>query len=73
MAIAAKSVSEACESARRASRELATAGTETKDRALERLAELLVERADEVLEANAADLADSGPRGSRTRFATGSR
>ena len=63
MAIAAKSVSEACESARRASRELASAGTETKDRALERLAELIVERADEVLEANAADLADQRAEG----------
>ncbi len=58
MAIATRTVTEACESAQRAARSLATASTETKNRALERLAELLGERADEVLEANAADLAD---------------
>src|SRR5262245_26344144 len=57
-AIATTGVAEACERAKRASRELATASTATKDAALERLAELLAERTDEVLEANAADLAD---------------
>ena len=58
MAIATQSVTEACESAQRAARVLASADTQTKNRALERLAELLGERQAEVLEANAADLAD---------------
>ena len=58
MAIATTSVTAACQSAKRASRALAGAGTASKDRALERLAELLGERSAEVLEANAADLAD---------------
>ncbi|HSI79235.1 MAG TPA: glutamate-5-semialdehyde dehydrogenase [Solirubrobacterales bacterium] len=63
MAIATKSVTEACEAARSASRVLARADTATKDRALERLAQLLSERADEVLAANAADLADERAAG----------
>ena len=63
MAIAALSVTDACESAQRAARALATASTATKDQALERLAELLDERADEILEANAADLADERAAG----------
>jgi glutamate-5-semialdehyde dehydrogenase len=58
MAIATKTVKEACESAKRASGELGRADAETKNAALERLAVLLGERAGEVLEANAADLAD---------------
>ena len=58
MAIAQKSVTEACEGAKRASRVLAGLDTTGKDRALARLAELLEERSTEVLEANAADLAD---------------
>jgi glutamate-5-semialdehyde dehydrogenase len=58
MATATRSVREACASAKRAARELVTASTETKDRALERLSALLDERVGEVLEANAADLAD---------------
>jgi glutamate-5-semialdehyde dehydrogenase len=52
------SVTEVLERAKRAARELATAETGTKNAALERLAELLAERKDEVLEANAADLTD---------------
>ena len=63
MAIATKGVTEACEAARRAAQSLARADSATKDRALERLAELLGERADEVLEANAADLADERAAG----------
>ncbi len=63
MAIAALSVTDACESAQRAARALATASTANKDQALERLAELLTERADEILEANAADLADERAAG----------
>ena len=62
-AIATTGVAEACERAKRASRELATASTATKDAALERLADLLAERTDEVLEANAADLADERAAG----------
>jgi glutamate-5-semialdehyde dehydrogenase len=62
-AIATTGVAEACERAKRASRVLATASTATKDAALERLAELLAERTDEVLEANAADLADERAAG----------
>ena len=56
MAIATRSTLEVCESAKRASHLLATADTATKDAALERAAELLVERTDEILEANAADV-----------------
>ena len=63
MAIATTSVTAACQSAKRASRALAGAGTASKDRALERLAELLGERSAEVLEANAADLADERAAG----------
>jgi glutamate-5-semialdehyde dehydrogenase len=63
MAIATRSVTEACESAKRASRTLATAPGAHKDAALERLAELLDERPAEVLEANAADLADERAAG----------
>jgi glutamate-5-semialdehyde dehydrogenase len=63
MAIATQSVTEACESAKRASRTLATAPGATKDAALDRLAGLLDERPAEVLEANAADLADERAAG----------
>jgi glutamate-5-semialdehyde dehydrogenase len=63
MAIATKTVREACESAKRASRDVGRADSETKNAALERVAELLGERADEVLEANAADLADERAAG----------
>jgi glutamate-5-semialdehyde dehydrogenase len=59
VATATTSVSDVCARAKRASRELAVADTAAKDVALVRLAELLDERVDEVLEANAADLADS--------------
>jgi glutamate-5-semialdehyde dehydrogenase len=58
MATATRTVADVCASAKRASRELSTATTQTKDGALARLAELLGERSDEILEANAADLAD---------------
>jgi glutamate-5-semialdehyde dehydrogenase len=63
MAITAKSIIEACREAQRAARSLARVDAATKDRALERLAELLAERADDVLEANAADLADEHAAG----------
>jgi glutamate-5-semialdehyde dehydrogenase len=63
MATATRSVAEVCVSAKRASRELARATTETKDAALERLAELLSERTNEILEANRADLDDERAAG----------
>jgi glutamate-5-semialdehyde dehydrogenase len=63
MATVTRSVAEACAAAKRASRELATAPTETKNAALRRLAELLEERPDSILEANAADLADERAAG----------
>jgi glutamate-5-semialdehyde dehydrogenase len=63
MAIATRTVIDACESAKSAARALATAPTEVKDRALERLADLLGERVDEVLSANALDLADERAAG----------
>src|SRR5215210_7737808 len=63
MATATSTVAEVCASAKRASRELATVTTETKAAALERLAELLLTRTGEILEANAADLADERATG----------
>jgi glutamate-5-semialdehyde dehydrogenase len=63
MATATKTVTEACLSAKRAARVLASADSATRDRALERLAELLTVRPGEVLEANAADLADERAEG----------
>ena len=63
MATATRTVIEVCASAKRASRDLATASTETKDATLARLAELLGERSGEILEANAADLADERAAG----------
>ena len=63
MATATRGVAEICADARRAARDLAIADTQTKDAALGRLAELLAERKDEILEANAADLADERAAG----------
>src|ERR1044072_2362053 len=58
MAITTTSVAETCAAAQRAARELGAAPTETKDSALAGIARLLGERVADVLEANAADLAD---------------
>jgi glutamate-5-semialdehyde dehydrogenase len=58
VAVTTRSAADACQAAKLASRELAIAPTEAKDRALEAIARLLAERSAEVLEANAADLAD---------------
>ncbi len=58
MATALKSVAASCAAAKQASRVLATAPTSSKDEALRCAAELLGERSAQVLEANAADLAD---------------
>jgi glutamate-5-semialdehyde dehydrogenase len=63
MAIATRTVTDACESAQLAARVLATTPTDVKDRALGRLAELLDERTDEILSANALDLADERAAG----------
>ena len=58
MAITTRSVTAACEAARDAALVLAGADSGVKDRVLTSLAGLLRERRDEVLDANAADLAD---------------
>jgi len=58
MAVTTNGVAETCAAAKRAARELASAPTEAKNRALEATARLLGERAEAVLEANAADLVD---------------
>ena len=58
MAIATRTVAEACVAAKRAAREMARADDRAKGDALKRIAELLGERAGEVLEANRADLDD---------------
>ena len=63
MAVATKTVTEACETAKSAARVLASTDTATRDKALERLAELLTDRPGEVLEANAADLGDERAEG----------
>jgi glutamate-5-semialdehyde dehydrogenase len=63
MATTVSSVAASCAAARQASRELAAASAEVKDKALRRTAELLGEREAEVLEANAADLADERAAG----------
>jgi glutamate-5-semialdehyde dehydrogenase len=63
MAIASTSTAGACRAARAASRPLATASPERRNAALEAIARLLGERAGDVLEANAADLADERAEG----------
>jgi len=66
MATATRAVGESCEAAKRASRVLASASTSTKDAALAAIARLLGERSADVLEANAADLADGRAEGLTT-------
>jgi glutamate-5-semialdehyde dehydrogenase len=63
MAITTPTVAEVCESAKRAAIELGSASTPAKDAALEATARLLGERTAEILEANAADLADERAAG----------
>ncbi len=58
MATTTRTTEEICSDAKRAARALASASTASKDAALEATARLLGERAGEILEANAADLAD---------------
>lgn len=57
-AAASQTVADACSAAKNASWAIASATAEAKDAALEAIARLLGERGGEVLEANAADLAD---------------
>ena len=63
MVTATRTVAEVCASAKRASRELAITSSESRNAALARLAELLTTRGDEILEANAEDLADERASG----------
>ncbi len=58
MAVTTTTVAETCAAAKRAARALARASTEAKNAALEATTRLLEERTAEVLDANAADLAD---------------
>ena len=63
MAVTTQSVAEVCEAAKRAALVLGSASTEAKDAALEATARLLGERSGQILEANAADLADERAAG----------
>jgi glutamate-5-semialdehyde dehydrogenase len=56
MALTTPSVTDTCARAKRASRELATLGSEVKDEALEAIARALTDHTPEILEANARDL-----------------
>ena len=56
MATAVASVGEICASAKRASRPLSTLGSSVKNGALEAIADALIERTPEILEANGRDL-----------------
>jgi glutamate-5-semialdehyde dehydrogenase len=63
MAVTTTTVAETCAAAKRAARTLASASTELKNAALEVTARMLEERIAEILEANAADLADERAAG----------
>jgi glutamate-5-semialdehyde dehydrogenase len=63
MAVTTSTVAESCAAAKKAARVLASAPTEAKDAALEAIARLLEERTEEILAANAADLADERAAG----------
>src|ERR1700712_2444108 len=63
MAVATRTIAESCIAAKRAARVLGRAPTAAKDAALAAPARLLDERADAILEANAADLADERAAG----------
>src|SRR3954453_20943463 len=56
MAVVSRSVADICREAKRASRALAQLDRGTKDRALRAIADALVARTDEILEANARDM-----------------
>jgi len=63
MAVTTTSVAESCRAAKKAARMLASASTQAKNAALAATARLLEERTEEILEANAADLADERAAG----------
>ena len=63
MATVAASVSDTCRAAKRASRELALVGSGIKNAALERIAEALIDRTPEILEANQRDVRDGRESG----------
>jgi glutamate-5-semialdehyde dehydrogenase len=63
MAIGTRSVTEVCERAKRASHELATLDTATKNAALAAIAAELEARTEEIIEANAGDLEDGRAAG----------
>jgi glutamate-5-semialdehyde dehydrogenase len=56
MATTVASVSEVCAAAKRASRSLAALGSDVKNAALSAIADALIDRSEEILEANARDL-----------------
>jgi glutamate-5-semialdehyde dehydrogenase len=56
MAVSTETVSDICTAAKRASRALAQLDTQTKDSALQAIAEMLEDRVADILEANALDL-----------------
>jgi glutamate-5-semialdehyde dehydrogenase len=56
MATTAVSITETCRTAQRAARRLAALGSEIKDTALQAIATALIDRTEEILEANALDL-----------------
>jgi glutamate-5-semialdehyde dehydrogenase len=62
MATATLSIAETCAAARRASRSLATVGSDVKDAALHAIADALIAAHEPILEANARDL-EAGERG----------
>ncbi|HEY1539882.1 MAG TPA: glutamate-5-semialdehyde dehydrogenase [Solirubrobacteraceae bacterium] len=63
MATATRSVSEVCLHARAASRALATLDTDTKNAALRAIADALLARTDEIVEANARDMQEGRSNG----------
>jgi len=63
MAVTTTTVAESCAAARKATRTLASASSETKNQALGAIARLLEERTAEIVEANAVDLADDRAAG----------
>ena len=63
MAVTATTVAESCAAAQRGARVLGGASSEEKNAALEAIARLLGERTAEILDANAADLADEKAEG----------
>jgi len=63
MATTTLSIAETCAAAKRASRELATLGSDVKDAALRAIADALIASSETILEANARDLQDGERNG----------